>query len=127
MKNTKMMVFQMNMYVLYLMMVRQALNVSRSLMLLNDDGKCMEVYWHGTSVTLREAELRDIFHWNCLCKIYLLVFYGILYLIYCATFKTLAYLESKASSKACQTCKMMMHIQIARVVRKIYSSIFKDI
>ena len=44
MKNTKMMVFQMNMYVLYLMMVRQALNVSRSLMLLNDDGNCMEVY-----------------------------------------------------------------------------------
>ena len=44
MKNTKMMVFQMNMYVLYLMMVHQALNVSRSLMLLNDDGKCMEVY-----------------------------------------------------------------------------------
>ena len=41
MKNTKMMVFQMNMYVLYLMMVRQAL---KSLMLLNDDGKCMEIY-----------------------------------------------------------------------------------
>ena len=53
---------QMNMYVLYLMMVRQVLNVSRSLMLLNVDGKCMEIYGNGISVTLREPELKDIFH-----------------------------------------------------------------
>ena len=44
-----------------------------------------------------------------------------------AIFRTLAYLEPKASSKACRTCKMIMHIQSPGIVRTIYSSIFKDI
>ena len=42
-------------------------------------------------------------------------------------FRTLAYLEAEASSKACRTCKMMMHIQSPGIVRTIYSSVFKDI
>ena len=41
--------------------------------------------------------------------------------------KTLPYLELEASSKACQTFKMTMHIQTYGIVRKGYSSILKDL
>ena len=44
-----------------------------------------------------------------------------------ATFRTLAYLEPAASSKVCQTRKMIMHIQSPDIVRTVYSSILKDI
>ena len=39
-----------------------------------------------------------------------------------AIFKTLAHLEPQASSKACQTCKMVRHIQSPDIVRTTYSS-----
>ena len=45
----------------------------------------------------------------------------------CAKFRTLAYLESKVFPKACWACKMIMYIQSPRIVRTVYSSIFKDI
>ena len=45
----------------------------------------------------------------------------------CDMFRILAYLEAEASSKACQTCKMNMHIQSPGIVRIVYSSIFKNI
>ena len=41
--------------------------------------------------------------------------------------ETLAYLEMEVSSKACRTCKMIMHIQSPGIARTVYSSIFKDI
>ena len=41
-------------------------------------------------------------------------------------FRTLAHSGPKASSKACQTYKMIRHIQSPGIVRKICSSIFKD-
>ena len=41
--------------------------------------------------------------------------------------ETLAYLETEVSSKACRTCKMIMHIQSPRIARTVYSSIFKNI
>ena len=44
-----------------------------------------------------------------------------------AIFRTLAYLEPKASAKVCLTCKMIAHIQSPGIVRTVYSSIFKDI
>ena len=40
-------------------------------------------------------------------------------------FRTLAYLKPEASSKACRTCKMIMHIHTP-LHRTVYSSIFKD-
>ena len=39
----------------------------------------------------------------------------------------LAYLESKVSSRACQTCNMIMHIQSPGIVGTVYSSTAKDI
>ena len=42
-------------------------------------------------------------------------------------FRTLAYLEIKASSKTCQICKMISHIQSSGIVTTVYSSIFKDL
>ena len=45
----------------------------------------------------------------------------------CVILRTLAYLEPKASSKARQTCKMIMHIRNSNIVRTVYASIFKDI
>ena len=39
----------------------------------------------------------------------------------------MAYLEPKASSKACRTCKMIMHIQNLGIVRTVHLSIFKGI
>ena len=52
-----------------------------------------------------------------------------------AIFRTLAYLEPEASatcilnksSEACQTCKMIRHIQRPCIVRKVYSNIFEDL
>ena len=44
-----------------------------------------------------------------------------------ALFRTLAHLESEASSKACQTCKMMRNIQSPVIVRIVFSSFFNDI
>ena len=41
-------------------------------------------------------------------------------------FRTLAHSRPKASSKACQTYKMIRHIHSPGIVRKICSSIFKD-
>ena len=42
-------------------------------------------------------------------------------------FRTLAHLELEASSKACWTHKVIRHIQSPGIVRKVYSSILKDI
>ena len=39
----------------------------------------------------------------------------------------MAYLEPKASSKACRTCKMIMHIQSPNIVKTVHLNIFKDI
>ena len=45
----------------------------------------------------------------------------------CAIFRTLAYLEPEASSKAYQTLKNdHMYIQSLGIARTVYSSIFKD-
>ena len=44
-----------------------------------------------------------------------------------AIFRTLAYLELEDSSKVCRACKMVRHIHNPCIVRKVYSSIFKDI
>ena len=44
-----------------------------------------------------------------------------------AIFRTLAYLEPKTSSEACQTCKMIIHYRSPGIVRTVYSSIFRDI
>ena len=44
-----------------------------------------------------------------------------------AIFGTLAHLELEASSKACQTCKLIRYIQSPGIVRTVYSSIFKVI
>ena len=41
--------------------------------------------------------------------------------------QNLAYLELKTSSKTCKTCKNNKHIQSPRLVRTVYSSIFKQI
>ena len=43
------------------------------------------------------------------------------------TFWTLAYLEPKVSTEACQTCKMIMHIQSPGIIKTVYSNIFRDI
>ena len=40
---------------------------------------------------------------------------------------TVPYSESQASSKVCQTCMMIMHIQRPSIVRTVYPSILKDI
>ena len=44
-----------------------------------------------------------------------------------AIFRTLADLEPDPSSKACETCKMIRHIQCPGIVKTVYSNIFKDI
>ena len=44
-----------------------------------------------------------------------------------AIFRTLVYLERKASSKACQTYQISMHIQRPGIARTVYSIIFEDI
>ena len=44
-----------------------------------------------------------------------------------AIFRTLAYQEPEASSKSCETCKMIMNIQSTGIVRTVYSNIFKEI
>ena len=44
-----------------------------------------------------------------------------------AILRIVAYLEPESSSKACWTCKMIMHIQSHGIVRTVCSSIFKDI
>ena len=43
------------------------------------------------------------------------------------SFRTLAYLEPKASPKTCHTCQMIRHIQSPGIVRTFYSRTFKDI
>ena len=42
-----------------------------------------------------------------------------------AIFKTSAHLEPQTSSKACQTYKMVRHIQSPDIIGTAYSSIFK--
>ena len=42
-------------------------------------------------------------------------------------FRTVIYLERGASSKVCQTCKMIRHIHSPGIFRTVYSSIFKDL
>ena len=47
-----------------------------------------------------------------------------------AIFKTLAYLETETSSKACQTCRMIKHIESPGIVEQFIlasSRIFNDI
>ena len=44
-----------------------------------------------------------------------------------AMFRTLAKLENKVSSKDCQPCKVIKHIQSPSMVRTVYSSILKNI
>ena len=50
-----------------------------------------------------------------------------------AIFRTLAYVKLDASSKACRTCKMIMHLQSPTIVRSLfehfqgYLGIFTDI
>ena len=44
-----------------------------------------------------------------------------------AIFRTLAYQEPEASSKSCETCKMITNIQSPGIVRTVYSNIFKEI
>ena len=39
----------------------------------------------------------------------------------------MAYLEPKASFKACQTRKMIMHTQSPGIIKTVYSKIFRDI
>ena len=41
--------------------------------------------------------------------------------------RALVHLESKATSKACQTCNMIRHNQSPSTVGTLYSSILKDI
>ena len=66
--------------------------------------------------TLRHTEpYSDIFRSLCSACIYNHVI-----------FRTLAHSQPKASSKACQTYKMIRHIHSPGIVRKICSSIFKD-
>ena len=42
-------------------------------------------------------------------------------------YSEMSYLEPEASSKACQTYKMSMHVQSTGIVVTVYSSILKDI
>ena len=42
-------------------------------------------------------------------------------------FRTAAHLEPEASSKSSRTCKMIRHIQSPSLVKRVFSSIFKDI
>ena len=49
------------------------------------------------------------------------------YLFNHAIIRTLAYLELKVSSKACQTCEMIRFIQSLGLDKTVYSSIFKGI
>ena len=45
----------------------------------------------------------------------------------CVILRTLAYLEPKASSKARQTCKMIMHIRSSEQFIQVFSRIFRHI
>ena len=48
----------------------------------------------------------------------------------CGIFRTLAHLDPEAFSKACQTCKVIRHIDspgIGRTVIQVFSRIFRDI
>ena len=50
-----------------------------------------------------------------------------LLLIYCGTFRTLAYLMPEVYSKPCQMSKMMRHIDNPGIVRTVSSGIFRHI
>ena len=85
-----------------------------------------------TSATFRNIEghlgkLRHIQHyWGILCHIK--TYSEIRVTLYNRDiFNTLAYLELEASSKVCQKCKMIRHLQSPGIVRAVCLNIFKDI